>query len=505
MSEQLPAYTDGAGDAEDLDESRTWASDGEDGLVSDAAAAFNSTRRTRRGNHARGLLRRSQRLAAAAPAVSPVPARQPARSPTPPAQRTRIMGDRGHFLRLHCLQQILDANDAYYGLEEGPARVTWLGRPAKLPPPELAFTAASGSLEAFSTLCERVEKLAQAIKVCRLIGPNEDQAEAHVVAAFSGAALPVLQTAMSQAPPSTPERPRIHAALTAMLKAFLPAKASRLWRAQLRSFEWPATASLSEKWAELDRLWRQHHDIVGLTATNALHHRRQRLGSPRSFVQVLEDVGPSWVLRALDHVNIEDQTLAGVRAILDDYAPDSGSPSLLLALPSRDRLCYYCGLPGHTINACPRRLSGLPAVTPPTSADPSAPYVRPGVPDPGVGAAYVTGVHALPSVPPPPADDIQQWATDLQQARAVLAQQNDLMARQSILVDQQTQVVQELRTALHLERGGPPPPAPHNLPDHQATLHTVLDNQAWADSLPENALSSFRPRARPASRKDGDP
>ena len=60
MSEQLPAYTDGAGDAEDLDESRTWASDGEDGLVSDAAAAFNSTRRTRGGNHARGLLRRSQ-------------------------------------------------------------------------------------------------------------------------------------------------------------------------------------------------------------------------------------------------------------------------------------------------------------------------------------------------------------------------------------------------------------------------------------------------------------
>ena len=77
MSEQLPAYTDGAGDAEDLDESRTWPSDGEDELVSDAAAAFNSTRRTRGGNHARCLLRRSQRLAAAAPAVSPVPARQP--------------------------------------------------------------------------------------------------------------------------------------------------------------------------------------------------------------------------------------------------------------------------------------------------------------------------------------------------------------------------------------------------------------------------------------------
>ena len=98
-----------------------------------------------------------------------------------------------------------------------------------------------------------------------------------------------------------------------------------------------------------------------------------------------------------------------------------------------------------------------------------------------------------------------QGPTDLQQARAVLAQQSDLMDRHSILVDQQTQVVQELRTALHLERGGPPPPAPHTLPDHQATLHTMLDNQAWADSLPENALSSFRPRARPASRKDGDP
>ena len=128
--------------------------------------------------------------------------------------------------------------------------------------------------------------------------------------------------------------------------------------------------------------------------------------------------------------------------------------------------------------------------------------------DSGVGASYVTGVHALSSVPPPPADD-GQWSTDLRQARVMLAHQTDLVDRQAIMVDQQMQVVQELRTALALERGGPPPtsgpPAQYTLPATQAPLHTSLDDQAWADSLPENALSSFRPRARPTSRKDGDP
>ena len=50
----------------------------------------------------------------------------------------------------------------------------------------------------------------------------------------------------------------------------------------------------------------------------------------------------------------------------------------------------------------------------------------------------------------------------------------------------------------------PDGPPPATLP-HEAAPTRSDDNQAWADSLPENALSSFRSRARPASRKDGAP
>lgn len=471
-------------------------------------------RGTRAGAVARGAgIRRSTRLgfggsARASSTLRPTPPASPAMSHSSPQGQQRASS----LAELACLQPYKDVHDTWAGLADAQAKAAYLNRQPQPQMPQLDKVATAPSdLATFSRVIELVQQLVDGLAMCRLVGPNEDMAISHAQACFTDAALPHFRTALLNVPDD--RQPRLHAALTAVLQAYLPPRAAKLWRDQLAEFVWPASFPLA--WAELDRLWRQRGEIAVLSAS-FVEYQRLSVGTPGEFLQVLEDKGPAWVGRALERVEHGD-TLHDVRGLLGAANPDpSGSGSALCAL--RAQVCYYCCQPGHLISNCPRRLAGLPAINPSDPEPSSTPYTRP------TGASFVTGVHALPQQSPastwPGDPSYDSWARHQWDNATLRAHERTIRAQaqtiEGLAADLQA-LGQPLPSAAEIrawnEWANAPTGTPVALPDgpppatlpHEAAPTRSDDNQAWADSLPENALSSFRSRARPASRKDGAP
>lgn len=144
--------------------------------------------------------------------------------------------------------------------------------------------------------------MATAITVARYFGPNEELGVAFLLSAFDGDALSLARTALTDAPLSDGETFRLHGALLAMLRAYLPPRAAKLWRDACNDFVFPP--NFSQGWTALVRLFDLQCVIAALTAADA--HYVKRLDPPTwgHFLQLLEDAAqrsPSsrWIISVL--------------------------------------------------------------------------------------------------------------------------------------------------------------------------------------------------------------
>jgi hypothetical protein len=123
--------------------------------------------------------------------------------------------------------------------------------------------------------------------VARYYGPNEDLGLANFLGVFEGDALGLARTTLTDTPPSDGDAFRLHGALLSLLRAYLPPRASKLWREACDEFVFPQ--GFSQGWTELVRLFNLQCVIAELTAVET--HWVKRLDQPTwgRFLQILED------------------------------------------------------------------------------------------------------------------------------------------------------------------------------------------------------------------------
>jgi len=100
-----------------------------------------------------------------------------------------------------------------------------------------------GDLTVMAKAMQAALKVATAITTSRAYGPNEDIGESLLCSAFDGDALALARTALSDTPPSDGATFRLHGALIALLRAYLPPRAAKLWRDAGDVFVFPPSFS----------------------------------------------------------------------------------------------------------------------------------------------------------------------------------------------------------------------------------------------------------------------
>ena len=183
---------------------------------------------------------------------------------------------------------LLEAYPAYLALADDAARSAFLRERVgfKATPGE-TFKDGPGGLTVFARLFDTVLRIATTGMVGRYYGPNEDLGLANFLGAFEGDALGLARTALTDTPPSDVAGFRLHGALLSLLRAYLPPRASKLWREACDEFVFPQ--GFSQGWTELVRLFNLQCVIAELTAVET--HWVKRLDQPTwgRFLQILED------------------------------------------------------------------------------------------------------------------------------------------------------------------------------------------------------------------------
>ena len=195
------------------------------------------------------------------------------------------------------LDQLVIAHNQFQGLEPN-AQAEWMRkRRSYKPVVGPSFSQAPGNIDVLAKVYEIVRKLADLLSSGRFFGAQEDLGVACILSAFDGDAVAVARTAIDDAPPSDQATYRLHAALRALLMAYLPPRAAADWRRLCASFDWPDT--FSSGWAEAVRL----HDLlcaISVLTEHAPNHVHRVPAPPWSLVlQILEDAGPPWLVTAL--------------------------------------------------------------------------------------------------------------------------------------------------------------------------------------------------------------
>ena len=200
--------------------------------------------------------------------------------------------------RIAGLDQLLQAYMLFEGMDAA-ARVEWVAarksfKPNIGVPP---FALGQSTITTFAAVYEVVLKIAELLAAGRFFGTQEDLGAACILSAFSGDAVKVARSALADAPESGQGTYKLHTALCALLTAYLQPRAAAEWRSLAASFEWPE--SFSAGWTEASRLYDLLCAISVLTQ-NAPNHVRRVAAPPWSlFLQLLEDVGPPWLVAAL--------------------------------------------------------------------------------------------------------------------------------------------------------------------------------------------------------------
>ena len=144
--------------------------------------------------------------------------------------------------------------------------------------------------------------------------------------AFDGDALNLVRTALSDTPPSDGATFRLHGALIALLRAYLPPRAAKLWWDACDDFVF--LQSFSQGWTSLVRLYDLQCVIAELTAAEA--HYVKRLDPPTwgKFLQILEDAAQHsphshWIISVLYSTEARNVTTrAAMNQLLTAMIPE---------------------------------------------------------------------------------------------------------------------------------------------------------------------------------------
>ena len=155
------------------------------------------------------------------------------------------------------------------------------------PTPAETFKDGPGDLTVLGRALETILKVATTVTVTRYYGPNEELGIALLLPVFDGDAVSLARTTLADTPPSDGATFRLHGSLMALLRAYLPPSASKIWRDACDDFVFPQ--GFSQGWTAIVRLFDLQCVIAELTATEV--HYVKRLDPPTwgKLLQILED------------------------------------------------------------------------------------------------------------------------------------------------------------------------------------------------------------------------
>ena len=182
------------------------------------------------------------------------------------------------------LDQLLNAYLAFEALG-APEKLEWLNAHKAWKTTFFTpFLLGPGPLDSFAAVYEVVTKLAETLSAGRFYGPQEDLGCACILNAFAGDAIVIARNAIADAPASDQTTYRLHAALRALLQAYLPPRAAADWRRLTAAFVWPD--NFASGWAEAMRLYDLLCAISVLTQNATNHVRRDAAPSWSVFLQI---------------------------------------------------------------------------------------------------------------------------------------------------------------------------------------------------------------------------
>ena len=215
---------------------------------------------------------------------------------------------------------------AHRALADAAARATALRERGPFKPsPVDPFKAGPGDIMVFADMLERCLKLETTITVARYYGNNEELGMAYFLSVFTGDAASLARTALADTPLSDDMNFRLHGAVLALLRAYLPPIAGKELRLACARFAFPA--SFARGWTELVRLYDLQCAIAELTAEDAHYVKGLDPPSWGRFLQIMEDAvddSPSqtWIVSVLYSTAAQNVTTrAAMKSLLTANDP----------------------------------------------------------------------------------------------------------------------------------------------------------------------------------------